>query len=257
MKTGLRKSIIIAGLALGASSLTAGMVYAQQVEDPLADLFQDTPPNTPSDPAYRDDPLLEMGEDGEEAESDFTPPRLAPIFAPNYNPDDYLLPPPEEDEEGREPGAIETFPPDETVPEEGEFVEEEEEQNLLEYEYQERPAVLLRGLDKITGRSTDLELAVGEKLIFGGLRVTAKACHQTPPTEPPESVAYIEVEDYGFKVEDESELSEEIDQEKRVFHGWMFASSPGLNALENAIYDVWVIRCMAEAPVLSEEESES
>ena len=198
MKTGLRKSIIVAGLALGASALTAGMVYAQQVEDPLADLFQDTPPNTPSDPAYRDDPLLEMGEEGEEAESDFTPPRLAPIFAPNYNPDDYLLPPPEDDEEGGELGSIELLPEDETVPEEGELVEEEEKQNLLEYEYQERPAVLLRGLDKITGRSTDLELAVGEKLIFGGLRVTAKACHQTPPTEPPESVAYIEVEDYGF-----------------------------------------------------------
>lgn len=257
MKTGIRKSIIIAGLALGASALAAGMVSAQQVEDPLADLFQDTRPSTPSDPAYRDDSLLEMGEEGEEAENDFTPPRLAPIFAPDYNPDDYLLPPPDEDEEGEELGAIEVLPEDETELDDGEIVEEEEEQNLLEYEYQERPAVLLRGLDKITGRSTDLELAVGDKLIFGGLRVTAKACHQTPPTEPPESVAYIEVEDYGFKVEDETKLSEEIDQEKRVFHGWMFASSPGLNALENAIYDVWVIRCMADAPVLSEGESES
>ncbi|GAB4519341.1 MAG: hypothetical protein Kow00133_05020 [Amphiplicatus sp.] len=29
----------------------------------------------------------------------------------------------------------------------------------------------------------------------------------------------------------------------RIFSGWMFASSPGLNALEHPVYDVWVIDC--------------
>lgn len=28
-----------------------------------------------------------------------------------------------------------------------------------------------------------------------------------------------------------------------IFRGWMFASSPALNALEHAVYDVWVIDC--------------
>ncbi|MEM1379301.1 MAG: DUF2155 domain-containing protein [Pseudomonadota bacterium] len=35
-----------------------------------------------------------------------------------------------------------------------------------------------------------------------------------------------------------------------IFKGWMFASSPALNALEHPTYDVWVISCkMADPPV--------
>jgi hypothetical protein len=30
---------------------------------------------------------------------------------------------------------------------------------------------------------------------------------------------------------------------KRIFTGWMFASSPGLHAVEHPIYDVWVTDC--------------
>ena len=97
---------------------------------------------------------------------------------------------------------------------------------------------------------------MGSNAMLGGLRVTVRACHQTPPTEPPESIAYVEVEDYGFVIDDPEELPEDVDMEKRVFNGWMFASSPGLNGLEHAIYDVWVIRCIDEAPVLSDADSE-
>jgi hypothetical protein len=30
---------------------------------------------------------------------------------------------------------------------------------------------------------------------------------------------------------------------KRIFSGWMFAASPGLNAVEHPIYDVWLTDC--------------
>jgi len=30
---------------------------------------------------------------------------------------------------------------------------------------------------------------------------------------------------------------------KRIFTGWMFASSPGLHAVEHPIYDVWLTDC--------------
>ena len=126
-----------------------------------------------------------------------------------------------------------------------------------ETEYFEQPAVILRGLDKISGQSRDVTLATGTSTIFGGLRVTVRACHQAPPTEPPESVAYLEIEDYGFTVEAKDIKNEEVDREKRVFHGWMFASSPGLHGLEHPIYDVWVIRCTADVPDLSEAGSAS
>lgn len=36
---------------------------------------------------------------------------------------------------------------------------------------------------------------------------------------------------------------------RKIFSGWMFASSPALNPLEHPVYDVWVIDCIASAPV--------
>ena len=33
------------------------------------------------------------------------------------------------------------------------------------------------------------------------------------------------------------------EQAVRTFTGWMFASSPALNALEHPVYDVWVLDC--------------
>ena len=121
----------------------------------------------------------------------------------------------------------------------------------------QQPAVTLRGLDKISGRSTDFTVPVEGGALFGGLRITVRACHAAPPTEPPESIAYLEIEDFGFSIEDPSKLDPEIDEEKRVFHGWMYASSPGLHALEHPIYDVWVIRCTTEMPERASEESDS
>jgi hypothetical protein len=30
---------------------------------------------------------------------------------------------------------------------------------------------------------------------------------------------------------------------RKIFSGWMFAQSPGLNAVEHPVYDVWLINC--------------
>jgi hypothetical protein len=34
---------------------------------------------------------------------------------------------------------------------------------------------------------------------------------------------------------------------KRIFSGWMFAESPGLNAVEHPVYDVWLTGCFDPA----------
>lgn len=235
-------------------------------EDPLSDLLdqmdtsEQTQTNSPDADAPDDsasDPFTSPDDFYGPSEPEL--PRIAPIFAPDYKPEDYAILPPGEDEDETDPFASTEEATnsdgegstDEELSEDGEPVGE-----LDEIEYLTQPAVMLRGLDKITGRSTDIEVSVDDSVLFGGLRVSVKACHQTPPTEAPESIAYIEVEDYGFAVQEIEELPNEIDREKRVFHGWMFASSPGLNALEHPIYDVWVIRCMAEAPESSEAGSD-
>ena len=67
---------------------------------------------------------------------------------------------------------------------------------------------------------------------FGALQVTPRVCYTRPPTETPNTDAFVEV--------DEVTLQGEV---KRIFTGWMFAASPGLHGVEHAIYDVWLTNC--------------
>ena len=97
--------------------------------------------------------------------------------------------------------------------------------------YFEVDRAVLRTLDKITGKATDIEVRVGQMVTFGSLELVLRTCHQTPPEEPPESVAFIQIKSSTQQKED------------WLFSGWMFSSSPGLNALNHAIYDIWVIEC--------------
>ncbi len=106
------------------------------------------------------------------------------------------------------------------------------------------PTAVFAGLDKITGRIISFDVAINETVQFGALQVTPRVCYSRPPTETPNTDAFVEV--------DEVTLQGEI---KRIFTGWMFAASPGLHAVEHPIYDVWLTDCkggknpnIAEAP---------
>ena len=91
---------------------------------------------------------------------------------------------------------------------------------------------MLRGLDKITGRPTNITAPIGKPVHFATLTITARFCYSTPPSETPETTAFVQIEDHR------------PDQPaRRVFSGWMYASSPGLNGVEHPLYDVWVISC--------------
>ncbi len=90
----------------------------------------------------------------------------------------------------------------------------------------------VRALDKITARVIDLDLPEDIEVRFGTLAIRARTCRSRPPEEPPETFAFLEIDD--VKMNEERE---------RIFSGWMMASSPALNALEHPVYDVWVIAC--------------
>lgn len=97
--------------------------------------------------------------------------------------------------------------------------------------------LIMRGLDKITGRPTTLLVPIGKSVQFATLTISARYCYSTPSTETPETAAFVQIEDHR------------PDQPaRRVFSGWMYASSPGLNGMEHPLYDVWVITCKAVAP---------
>lgn len=93
--------------------------------------------------------------------------------------------------------------------------------------------VLLQGLNKITARTSKLEVKSDQPIKFGNLSIILHACWKSPPEEAPESKALLE-------------MWEEIPGEnrKKIFSGWMFASSPLISAPEHPVYDITVLECV-------------
>ena len=139
-------------------------------------------------------------------------------------------------------------------------------------------SVTVRALDKITARYTDVETPIGEPVKFGSLEILPRYCDKRPPEEFPETTAFLEIFDRDLSraraaasvearplnakdaapamemaaaevaaaEETEETPTESAADPDRIFSGWMFASSPALNPLEHAVYDVWVIDCKTE-----------
>ena len=101
------------------------------------------------------------------------------------------------------------------------------------------PVAEFTGVDKITGRIITFDVYVDETVQFGALQVTPRVCYSSPDTaEDPKTDSFVEV--------DEITLDRKI---RRIFTGWMFAESPGLNAVEHAVYDVWLKDCKESSEV--------
>jgi hypothetical protein len=100
----------------------------------------------------------------------------------------------------------------------------------------EYKVALLQGLDKVTARVSPIRAPIGVPVRFGTLEITARACRETPPTEPPESAAFLEIRELPPASEPDAPPTS-------LFSGWMFASSPAVSALEHPVYDVWVTDC--------------
>lgn len=94
----------------------------------------------------------------------------------------------------------------------------------------------LEALDKVTGRVSVIELPLDSPTQFGTLEIIVRACHRRPPEVPPDSASYLLV----------TERREVTETATTIFQGWIFASSPGLSALEHPVYDVIVLDCVGE-----------
>jgi hypothetical protein len=105
------------------------------------------------------------------------------------------------------------------------------------------PVAVFSGLDKITGRIISFDVYVGETVQFGALQVTPRICYSRPLTEKPKTTSFLEV--------DEITLDRNI---RRIFTGWMFADSPGLNAVEHPVYDIWLTGCKINSQVAPPED---
>jgi hypothetical protein len=88
--------------------------------------------------------------------------------------------------------------------------------------------VVLRALDRMLGRPTDIELEVGQTVLYGRIAIHVPECRYPAENPASDAFAHLRVFDTGGNA---------------LFDGWMLASSPALNALEHPRYDVWVLRC--------------
>ncbi|HBM91025.1 MAG TPA: DUF2155 domain-containing protein [Rhodospirillaceae bacterium] len=100
---------------------------------------------------------------------------------------------------------------------------------------EEKPVAVLRALDKMTARVAEIELETQKSYTFGTLAITVRSCRKTPPEETPEAAAFLDI----------SEIKAD-EEEKIVFRGWMFASSPALSAMEHPVYDLWLMGCKSK-----------
>ncbi|MGH6675926.1 MAG: DUF2155 domain-containing protein, partial [Xanthobacteraceae bacterium] len=96
------------------------------------------------------------------------------------------------------------------------------------------------GLDKITGRIISFEVATNETVQFGTLQITERVCYTRPPTEAPRTDTFVEVDDVGPDK-----------KARRIFTGWMFAASPGLNAIDHPVYDIWLSGCKGNQQLIA------
>lgn len=108
------------------------------------------------------------------------------------------------------------------------------------------PIANFTGLDKITGRLTRFDVYVDETVQFGALQITPRACYTRPPTETQRVSVFVEV--------DQVSLRGTI---TRVFTGWMFADSPALNAVDHAVYDIWLVECKQSSDIAPPAERET
>ena len=92
---------------------------------------------------------------------------------------------------------------------------------------------ILGALNKISGKISKIKIEDNNETYFGTLKIIVRICKKSLPEDPPENSAFIQIWNQKFDKE-----------EKRIFSGWMFSSSPSISALDHAVYDVWVIDCM-------------
>ena len=93
--------------------------------------------------------------------------------------------------------------------------------------------VNILGLDKITAKTTEIKIKIGETRKFGLLQIKAIKCGKISSNNEAGEAAYIQVKD----------LSDNQDEKVFVFNGWTFSSSPSLRPMDHPVYDLWLVSC--------------
>lgn len=94
--------------------------------------------------------------------------------------------------------------------------------------YVDKNVAVVRILNKAAGKTQMVNLPVGQHTEFEKLAITVKSCKQTDPFQAENFFAFVEISK---------------NSEGKIFSGWMNANEPGENPVQNADYDVWLVKC--------------
>tara|TARA_B100000579_G_scaffold241256_1_gene197798 strand:+ start:127 stop:555 length:429 start_codon:yes stop_codon:yes gene_type:complete len=93
--------------------------------------------------------------------------------------------------------------------------------------------VEIKILDKISSKTSQLSLNIGEETKFENLIIKVMKCKNSEFDDNPEVTAYMQVQDITLKNNDKV----------FVFNGWTFSSSPSITLFDHPVYDIWLIKC--------------
>ena len=91
----------------------------------------------------------------------------------------------------------------------------------------------LIGLDKITAKTSEIIINLGETKKFGPLEIKVLRCRKIISENKNDSVAYLQVKD----------VSENENEKVFIFNGWTFSSDPTIAPFDHAIYDLQLVNC--------------
>ena len=93
--------------------------------------------------------------------------------------------------------------------------------------------VEIKILDKISSKTSQLNLKIQEEENFENLIIKVLKCKNSEFDDSPEVTAYLQVQDITIKNNDQV----------FIFNGWTFSSSPSISLFDHPIYDIWLTKC--------------
>ncbi|MGH6987995.1 MAG: DUF2155 domain-containing protein [Caulobacteraceae bacterium] len=106
------------------------------------------------------------------------------------------------------------------------------------------PVAIIQALDKVTAETMRFAVPVGTKVRYKTLVFDVRACETRDVDQAfPRPSAYLVITSAPQYAPGGA-----VAPPKEVFHGWIFGQSPGLDPLQNPIYDAWLVACSASLP---------
>lgn len=94
--------------------------------------------------------------------------------------------------------------------------------------YTDRGTAVIGIMNKAAGKTQTVSIPVGRTAEFEKLNIHVRACKQTDPFDAEDFFMFVEVATRA---------------DGKIFSNWMSRNNPGDRPLQNADYDLWLVRC--------------